>query len=414
MQQDNTRSYQKHDHGDDAWNHTGESVPVKSLAAASVLTLGFSAVELGAGVMGNSLALIGDAGHMATDSASLLFALLAAAFSRKGADSDHSFGHGRIEVLAAFVNSLAMVVLVGWLFAEAVGRISSPQPVSGGTVMTVAMIGLVINGAVAWVLARGEKTLNTRAAFMHVLGDLLGSLAAISAGALVYFGGESFAIADPILSFAVCLLLVHSLWGVMKESVQVLIEAVRSRERASAHEGGQRLEQDACRRARDDCPPVRHRTCDAAARVLQRCVRTVRPILRDGSGGLRLVFGNAGVFSCAVLRSEHFDAFNAEPDKKDAHALQAGGINVREVLSILLKLLPGLLPFLVLVRLARFALGKILEFEQIGGLALIPGAQDEVGKLADDGYLLLGPGFVLAGEVGDRAQDRLENAFLKV
>ena len=228
MQQDNTRSYQKHDHGDDAWNHTGESVPVKSLAAASVLTLGFSAVELGAGVMGNSLALIGDAGHMATDSASLLFALLAAAFSRKGADSDHSFGHGRIEVLAAFVNSLAMVVLVGWLFAEAVGRISSPQQVSGGTVMTVAMIGLVINGAVAWVLARGEKTLNTRAAFMHVLGDLLGSLAAISAGALVYFGGESFAIADPILSFAVCLLLARSLWFVMKESVQVLIEAVPS------------------------------------------------------------------------------------------------------------------------------------------------------------------------------------------
>ena len=222
------RNYDSHREGDDSWTHAGNAVPVVPLATAAALTLGFSAVELVAGFLGNSLALVGDAGHMATDSAGLIFALIAAALSRKGADSGHSYGHGRIEVLAAFVNGLAMAALVIWLVVEAAGRLADPQPVSGGSVMTVACIGLAINALVAWVLSRGEKTLNTRAAFMHVLGDLLGSLAAISAGALVYFGGQGFAVADPILSFAVCLLLVRSLAGVMKESVQVLIEAVPS------------------------------------------------------------------------------------------------------------------------------------------------------------------------------------------
>lgn len=222
------RNYNSHREGDDSWTHAGNAVPVVPLATAAALTLGFSAVELVAGFLGNSLALVGDAGHMATDSAGLIFALIAAALSRKGADSGHSYGHGRIEVLAAFVNGLAMAALVIWLVVEAVGRLADPQPVSGGSVMTVACIGLAINALVAWVLSRGEKTLNTRAAFMHVLGDLLGSLAAICAGALVYFGGQRFALADPILSFAVCLLLVKSLWGVLKESVQVLIEAVPS------------------------------------------------------------------------------------------------------------------------------------------------------------------------------------------
>ena len=221
-------NYQSHHEGDDLWTHAGGAVPVVPLAAAAALTLGFSAVELAAGFFGNSLALMADAGHMATDSAGLIFALIAAALSRKGADSDHSYGHGRIEVLAAFVNGLAMAALVIWLFVEAAGRLADPQPVSGGSVMTVAALGLAINAIVAWVLSRGEETLNTRAAFLHVLGDLLGSLAAISAGALVYFGGQRFALADPILSFVVCLLLVRSLIGVLKESVQVLIEAVPS------------------------------------------------------------------------------------------------------------------------------------------------------------------------------------------
>ncbi len=218
--------YSDHDAGDSSYNHSAEQVRLSVLGLAVVLTLGFSAVELVGGYYANSLALIGDAGHMATDSASLLFALIANWISRRGADADHSFGHGRIEVLAAFLNGLVMLGVVGWIFYEAVGRLENPPAVAGGSVMIVAVIGLIINIGVAWSLSRDKKNVNTRAALLHVMGDLLGSLAAIAAGALVYFGGESFALADPILSFFVGLLVLRGTYGVLKESSAVLLDAV--------------------------------------------------------------------------------------------------------------------------------------------------------------------------------------------
>ncbi len=218
--------YSDHGAGDGHYDHRGDEVRPTVLGIAVILTLGFSAVELVGGYLANSLALIGDAGHMATDSASLLFALIANWVSRKGADADHSFGHGRIEVLAAFLNGLAMLGVVFWIFWEAVQRLDEPPAVAGGSVMIVACIGLLINLGVAWSLSRDKKNLNTRAALLHVMGDLLGSVAAISAGALIYFGGESFAIADPILSFGVSALVLHSTWGLLKESSAVLLDAV--------------------------------------------------------------------------------------------------------------------------------------------------------------------------------------------
>lgn len=218
--------YSDHDAGDSAYNHSAEQVRLSVLGFAVVLTLGFSAVELIGGYYANSLALIGDAGHMATDSASLLFALIANFISRRGADATHSFGHGRIEVLAAFLNGLVMLGVVGWIFYEAVGRLENPPAVAGGSVMVVAVIGLIINIGVAWSLSRDKKNVNTRAALLHVMGDLLGSLAAIAAGALVYFGGEAFALADPILSFFVGLLVLRGTFGVLKESSAVLLDAV--------------------------------------------------------------------------------------------------------------------------------------------------------------------------------------------
>lgn len=219
-------NYSAHSRGDSAYNHSADEVKLSVLGVAVVLTLGFSAVELVGGWLSNSLALIGDAGHMATDAASLLFALIANFISRKGADADHSFGHGRIEVLAAFLNGLVMLGVVGWIFYEAVQRLSDPPAVAGGSVMTVAVIGLCINIGVAWSLSRDKKNLNTRAALLHVMGDMLGSVVAIAAGALIYFGGEKFALADPILSFAVCALVLHATWEVLKDSSAVLLDAV--------------------------------------------------------------------------------------------------------------------------------------------------------------------------------------------
>ena len=129
--------FSSHGRGDSHWLHAAEKTKTSVLGFAVALTLSFSVIELVGGLWGNSLALIGDAGHMVTDSASLLFALVANKIAQKGADDDHSFGHGRVEVLAAFINGLVMLCVVGWIFFEAVSGIMTPEPVSGLSVMWV-------------------------------------------------------------------------------------------------------------------------------------------------------------------------------------------------------------------------------------------------------------------------------------
>ena len=213
-----------HGTGDSLSNHAAQQVKNSVLGFAVVLTLGFSAVELVGGLFSNSLALIGDAGHMATDSASLLFALIANWIAREGADKHHSFGHARIEVLAAFINALTMLLVIGWICYEAIERLANPSEVSGGSVMIIASIGLIVNVLVAWSLARDKKNVNTRAALVHVLGDLLGSVAALASGVVIYLGGPS--IVDPILSLLISLLLIHAVWGVLKETTPILLDGV--------------------------------------------------------------------------------------------------------------------------------------------------------------------------------------------
>ena len=221
-----TNKYSGHEQGDSRYDHSAEKVKLSVLGVAVGLTLSFSIIELIGGLWSNSLALIGDAGHMVTDSASLFFALIANLLSRKGADADHSFGHGRVEVLAAFINGIIMLGVVFWIFVEAIERLENPPTVQGESVMLVATIGLLINIGVAWSLSRDRKNVNTRAALIHVMGDLLGSLAAIISGAMIYIGGDRFAIADPILSFAVGFLVLHATWDVFRDSTRVLLDAV--------------------------------------------------------------------------------------------------------------------------------------------------------------------------------------------
>lgn len=218
------RAFSSHGQGDSLYNHATQQVKTSVLGVAVLLTLGFSAVELIGGLLSNSLALIGDAGHMATDAASLLFALVANWLAREGADSHHSFGHARIEVLAAFVNALIMFIVLGWICFEAIDRLTNPHEVSGGSVMLIATIGMFVNIAVALSLSRDKKNVNTRAALVHVLGDLLGSVAAIISGAVIYFGGPVEV--DPILSLLICALVAHAAWGLLKETVPVMLDAV--------------------------------------------------------------------------------------------------------------------------------------------------------------------------------------------
>lgn len=213
-----------HHHGDSDYVHRATPHGSHALAAAVVLTGGYAVVELLGGLWSGSLALLADAGHMATDSAALLFALAANVVARRPASERHSFGLARTEVIAAFVNSLAMLAIVVWLFVEAVERLRAPTPVQGGAVFVIAAFGLALNIAVAWVLSRERNNVNTRAALLHVLGDLLGSVAAIAAGIIIYFTG--FMAIDPLLSMLVGGLILRSTFAVLRETTQVLLDAV--------------------------------------------------------------------------------------------------------------------------------------------------------------------------------------------
>jgi len=213
------------DERDDSGNvHQSRPHGVRPLAVAVALTIGFALVELLAGLWSGSLALLADAGHMATDSAALLFALAASVIARRPASDRHSYGLARVEVVAAFVNAIAMLGVVGWIFYEAIDRLRDPIPVRGLGVFIVAAVGLLINVAVAWSLSRDRDNLNARAALVHVMGDLLGSVAAIVAGLVIYFGGPLMA--DPLLSMFVAALILRSTISVLRETTLVLLDSV--------------------------------------------------------------------------------------------------------------------------------------------------------------------------------------------
>jgi cobalt-zinc-cadmium efflux system protein len=196
----------------------------RSLIWSFALTAGFALIEGVGGWWAGSLALFGDAGHMISDATALGFAALAAWVARQPPSTRHSYGLGRAEVVAAVVNSLLMVAVVVAIAIAAIIRLQSPTPVAGETVMGVAFAGLLINIGVAWLLSRGEHTLNTRAALMHVMGDLLGSVAALTAGAVVYFTG--WTPIDPILSLVICALILYSALRLLREALHVIMEGV--------------------------------------------------------------------------------------------------------------------------------------------------------------------------------------------
>ena len=217
-------SLHAHKQGDAKHSHAKQVSNQNLLLIALVLTLGFSGVEGAAAYFANSLALISDAGHMVTDAAALGLALLAQIISRRPPSPKHSFGFGRAEALAAFVNSIAMLALVIWIMVEAISRFYDPHKVDGLTVTIVAAIGLVMNIVVAWVLSRDKKSVNTRAALVHVMGDLLGSIAALIAGVVIQLTG--WMPIDAILSILVSLLILKSTVSILRESYHFLMEGV--------------------------------------------------------------------------------------------------------------------------------------------------------------------------------------------
>ena len=188
------------------------------------LTLLFAFVEAYAGWRAGSLALVGDAGHMFSDAVALAMAALAAWFSRKPPSARHSYGLARAEVIAALLNGILMLAVVAGIVLEAIARFRTPQPVQGVTVMGVAAVGLAINIAAALILHRGGDSINVRAALLHVMGDLLGSVAALVAGAVVFLTG--WTTIDPILSLLICALILYSTLRLLREAMHVLMEGV--------------------------------------------------------------------------------------------------------------------------------------------------------------------------------------------
>ena len=220
-----SHSHHRHSHGDGHAHHGHHGADSGSaLVWALVLTLGFAAIEALAGLWSGSLALLGDAGHMVTDSASLGLAAFAVWLGRRPPSQRHTYGLGRVETLAALLNVLFMVIVVAGISVAAIGRILEPVSVNGRAVTLVALIGLSINIGVAWLLMRGEQTMNVRSALLHVIGDLLGSVAALISGVVITFTG--WTPIDPILSILICLLILGSSLRLLHEVLTALLEGV--------------------------------------------------------------------------------------------------------------------------------------------------------------------------------------------
>lgn len=214
----------EHGEGDAHHHHQHHYTQSHIMAWALLLTGGFALVEFFTGMVSGSLALISDAGHMVTDTAALGLAYFAQKMASRPASPKLSFGYMRIETIAAFINGLTMAAVALWIIISAVLRLWHPVAVDGGTVTWVASLGLLINIFVAWLLHKDQSSVNARAALVHVMGDLLGSVAAIVAGVVI--SATDWLPIDPLLSILVSLLIAKSTWGILKDSAWQLMDGV--------------------------------------------------------------------------------------------------------------------------------------------------------------------------------------------
>lgn len=213
----------RHDHGHDHHHAVAGPSNARRLAVVLGLTVAYAVVEAVGGLLTGSLALLADAGHMLSDALALGLALGATWLARRPATARLSFGYRRTEILAALANGVALVAIAIWIMVEAGGRFADPPDVDAGPVLAVAAAGLVVNATGAAVLFRArERSLNMRAAFLHVLADLLGTAGVIVAAVVILATG--WLAADPLVSVVIGVLVLASAWGVLRDSVGVLLE----------------------------------------------------------------------------------------------------------------------------------------------------------------------------------------------
>jgi cobalt-zinc-cadmium efflux system protein len=214
-----------HDHGGlgHAHHHAAHAT-VQGLRWALIITAAFLVVETIGGFISNSLALLADAGHMLTDVAALALSLFVAWFARQPASPEKSYGYLRWEVLAAFLNGGTLLLISAWIVWEAVLRLRAPEPLGSGLMTVVALGGLLVNAVAAWILRPSQVSgLNARAAYLHVIGDLLGSVGTVVAALVIRATG--WLIVDPIASLVMAALIVRGSWQLVRESVDILLES---------------------------------------------------------------------------------------------------------------------------------------------------------------------------------------------
>jgi cobalt-zinc-cadmium efflux system protein len=207
--------------------HDHRSASRRALTIVLLLTLAFTVVEVVGGVLTDSLALLADAGHMVSDVVALALALIALTLAQRPSSPRRSFGFQRAEILAAFVNGLALVLVSAWIVWEAIQRFDDPPEILGGWMLVVALVGLAVNAFAATILLRsGRESLNIDAAFRHVLADLLGSAGVLVAALVIVLTGWERV--DPIVSILIAVLIVASAWTILRDSTAILMEETPS------------------------------------------------------------------------------------------------------------------------------------------------------------------------------------------
>jgi len=211
-----------HDHGHH--HHGADAKSTRALALALGLTLLILVVEGVGGWISNSLALLADAGHVLTDAGALGLSLFVAWLARQPGSAAKTFGYLRWEILAALINGTTLLLISAWIIVEAFTRFRHPEPVLGGTMLVVAIVGFVVNGVAVWLLhGVREGSLNVRGAYLHMLGDMLASGGTVVAALVIRYTG--WLSADPVASLVTTVLIIAGAWALVRESVNVLLEA---------------------------------------------------------------------------------------------------------------------------------------------------------------------------------------------
>ncbi|MED4903570.1 cation diffusion facilitator family transporter [Parageobacillus thermoglucosidasius] len=220
-----SHSHHGHDHHHGHHHDHSREGNKKGLAIALFITAGIMLLEFFGGLITNSLALLSDSGHMLSDASSLALSLAAIWFAAKPASPNKTYGFYRFEILAALFNGVTLFVIAGFIVWEAIQRFYNPPTVAGGSMMLIAAIGLFANLLSAWALMRKgdvKNNVNLRSAYLHVIGDALGSVGAIIAGLAMWLFG--WYVADPVISVLVALLILKGAWGVIQHTIHILME----------------------------------------------------------------------------------------------------------------------------------------------------------------------------------------------